>query len=1635
MLQRPPTEEVGARERPKKRLRSAAPAGALAIAHQLKAGSAHEQATAAEALLEDDQQLFPQKRARLLQWVVDALIRSQKQSCAAAAAKEASSAEPVHSALHWRLLAQLIPGNDAPVHADLACAVMAAANGCASDGLLQPAEDQLLQHILSALMDLRPLYFRPRVEALRDVLSSLCALATRVTVPALPATTVVLQLCTLAARRLTTALRQSSNMKRNFTLVNDILPRLISLRGSVVDVSGVAESQSGTPELLTALDALLSAAMFRPEQLSDYHLAFTAKGGQAAAAAPKRMKGGHGLASYQSQLFKTLRTLVLADKQNVQVAACAAVSWVFVCFVSAMHGETEDEPAQKASGDTVTGPGVQHGTAPHVGKRLRTKTISPKAGFDCFVECHRILELLATSRIHTLRAAALRSSNRLLATLESSEIYRRTVDENAGAHSRSAVHATLREIWRAVKLGSEAYSQAAMEPDLWYANGAVAQCTTALIKLDHHSIDTELVAVWSMLERMRDGQLLEPQSCEKQNLWSPARHSAAELAIAHFDACCTELTHQIVGTYGQLYQILPLLESLLLAIRKGLVKSDTLVACDLCSALRTASPMLPSSQLPQIFASFRLHLAPCVKNVRDEPTEQDTDPSTVDAIVAMFVIILQYCSVDEASSTAIYSELELLNSEILGPVLHPEQSRALRPGCEQVVAHLRRGAVALEFRLRFQNASNELQSIPPVSVLGTWESILTPEQQRMTDHCDLAATCVALQRIAVLHDSVHSCDAKSESSLSAQISECLAYVWRDIDEMQQQSAEGVMQSKNRAKWQQIAANIFLLSKCSSTNMMEKFYASVVALLSRENTQDVDADCLATAKNLVQDHRFYELESFRQVGLAVVTNRIRQLSSNLGVKPWVTTLLTSVGSLANATESSDRSLINHLNTRVAHLNTNAKQMCEDQGVLVSSMSGIASVMKFVRSLPPGFFDIKHVLQCVRLSCAVEDFCGPGASAQGNDRSRRSAWVEARCLLGWSLALVCSNRHGSTREVQAAVPLIDAACSRFLEWPPAVAAEDWSCQYISHYRDAVVTFMGSIATGHSRHESDTIQKLLPSAFHIESVEAESCWWPTLYLTAFLNQASRVIEARLRVTMDSLIRDKVSAASIARPLQLPASLLACVAALEHCTSLKPQGETATGSSNRRSCTFLRAMAALLDARRIIAANGSVYKAGELLGSELSESVTTAVKLLASNELNQDMRQSCLEVIGATVRALQLFEPQLSARDLGCLLAVVFRVHSQSLLTHSTQSSALGVFKGIVVGACTDHVELLLLTVQSELATCNAGDTDDMLLRAWTAIEALRVTEEAIRSDSPRHKRLLQTHAAGLTQALLRQIHKLQYMRTPDDDDAVALIELPWHAVVNAATRNLARLVHYTATSGMREARQTMCLLQVAERMCTAVSDCEVQVILVGASAVLELLTEIVKMCARDVIQCMPIFISCTRKILTLVWSLSLCSHESTQPEPLHKKGWESTAAQLCSLYELLPKALNVSALRRYASYLLSNYIDAALRHGDQHTLPTPSPFCIMAQFNHADCVSCGYPLYICCCLCCLILLAAARSSNRRARLGRASRDQVPSSMRPTTAASVEVRSALLRGVYTLIGVCSSHELRQLHTVRCQI
>jgi hypothetical protein len=1522
--------------------------GALAIAHQLKAGSAHEQAAAAQALLADDQQLFPQKRARVLQWVVDALIRSQKacrtrRSGAAAAQQPPDAAEPMHSTLHWRLLAQLVPGSDAPVHADLAFAVTGAADGCAADGELQPGQQQqLLQHVLAALTALSPLHFRPRVEGLRDMLSALCALATRVVAapehearaPPRAPVALVLRLAALAARMLTAALRQSSNMKRNFVLVLDIFSRLISFRAAVVDIPWRPGTQGDESDVLPALDALLSAAMFRPDQLSDYHLAFTtARARTATSATAGSKKGARALASYQSQLFTVLRDLISRNEEGMQASACRAVPWVFACFIGAM--QTDVEPAQKSSDEAVGTDAQRRSAPPRVGRKDLTKPIVARVGFDCFMECQRIVEPLTTSPIHALRAAALRSSDKLLATLDSSGVYRQTVDENADAHSRSAVHSSLKEIWRAVMLSSERGVQAAqLEPEVWYANGAVAQCTTTLIKLDHQSIHSELVSVWAMLERMRDGEV-RAQSCARDGRGITRGADAPGLAIVHFDACCTELVQQIVSTYQQLFQMGPLLESLAQAIRQGLAKRGMIMAFDVCGALRAAAPQLPCSQLPQLFAGLRSELVQYMTNMRDKTVggQDDADQVAVDAIVALFVIVLQYCSVDEASSRAVQSELEDLNLQVLGPALEQHTLKPLSIACRQAFGHLRRGAVALEFRLRYEKPVNELQAIRPMSVLGTWQSTLNSDQQQTTDHCDIAGTCVALQRIAVLHDSVHSRDAQAENSRSAQIRECLTYVWRDIDEMQRQSGVDIMQVDTCAKWQQLAANIFLLSKCSSNDTIEKFLKSVVALLSRENTQHVDKNCLATAKDLVQDHRFFELEIFRKVGLAVVADRIQQLCTRLDVEPLATTILSSISSRSSATNESDLALIERLITSPTQQDAN---ICDDQAVLISCMSGIATVMKFVRSVPSRFFELQQVLQCMRMASAVELLCDAGTLVRKS--SCRSAWVEARCLLGWSLAIVCTSNRRGCPEVQAAASLIDAASKRFLAWPLGIAEEDWICSDIEQYRDAVVNFMETIAADHSRvtDEFGSIETLLPSTFAISS--DQEAWWPVAYLTAFLQQANHVTEARLLMSADSRSRGNTSAVSIRPPQQIPTCLLACKAALERCAKAMPHVDYSANVHHETSaCAFLRAMAALLDARRMIATNGSGSEPSSQLGSDLAGSVATATKLLASSEVPEGVQQSCFELAGATGRALQVFEPPLPTREFGCLLAIMFRIHAQSCLSSSVQSQALSVFKSVAQGAGTEHMELLMMTIESELTTCTTGGEPDLLLRVWTATEVLRITEETIRSHSPRHRRLLQNHAAGLTRALLRKIHEMQYAAirntrhpspsctTLDEVDC----RVTWQVVTNAATRNLARLVHYTATSGVREARQTPCLLQIAERMPAALCECEPRVILSGTSATLELVAEMAKMCARDVLQCMPMFISCIRKALSSVWDMSSYSNTQQRGGGCTKE-WETAAAQLCSVYELLPKALNASALRRYVPYLLSDYVDATLRHG---------------------------------------------------------------------------------------------------------
>ena len=91
------------------------------------------------------------------------------------------------------------------------------------------------------------------------------------------------------------------------------------------------------------------------------------------------------------------------------------------------------------------------------------------------------------------------------------------------------------------------------------------------------------------------------------------------------------------------------------------------------------------------------------------------------------------------------------------------------------------------------------------------------------------------------------------------------------------------------------------------------------------------------------------------------------------------------------------------------------------------------------------------------------------------------------------------------------------------------------------------------------------------------------------------------------------------------------------------------------------------------------------------------------------------------------------------------------------------------------------------------------------------------------------------------------------------------------------------------------------------------------------MELIAEMARIRARDVLQCMPLFIACIRGALNAVWSLSARMKDAGQ-----KLAWEGCAAKLCALYEMLPRSLSAGSLRRYVPYMLSDYIDAALRQG---------------------------------------------------------------------------------------------------------
>jgi hypothetical protein len=141
---------------------------------------------------------------------------------------------------------------------------------------------------------------------------------------------------------------------------------------------------------------------------------------------------------------------------------------------------------------------------------------------------------------------------------------------------------------------------------------------------------------------------------------------------------------------------------------------------------------------------------------------------------------------------------------------------------------------------------------------------------------------------------------------------------------------------------------------------------------------------------------------------------------------------------------------------------------------------------------------------------------------------------------------------------------------------------------------------------------------------------------------------------------------------------------------------------------------------------------------------------------------------------------------------------------------------------------------------------------------------------------------------------------------------------------------LLRYPPAEGVHEA-QTACLLQEVQR---ALGHCDVAQrpeCLRCMEVAVDLLSQLVKLRPKHLLHGMPLLISCAGKVLNLLWDLgSAPLHPNGCADETMSDAWDLCAAKLCGTYELLAKSLAAPALRRYVSYIIADYVQAALRRG---------------------------------------------------------------------------------------------------------
>jgi hypothetical protein len=1497
---------------------------AVHIAQKLRQASTTDSVVGvdiAEALLADESRLFPQKRAFVLCWVVDVLIRSHKQrrSSTGSTGSTVQTLQTLHR--YWHLLARLIsqlPGGPSLVHSDLIFALGSAVSACSLQSFAADQRGQVLQNLEAVLLSLEVCHgFQPRIDGLSVLVKELCCLTAQLAnrKPLNSASTerpLLLQsalgMAAASLRILCTALQLASNQKRSFSVVVAMMREIILLNAAARDCD--AGGQWPTRDVHYALRTLMSSAMFHKDQLSDYHLAFSNKTREPGPQA----KGGRALASYQTELFATVRGLLAQDHLATQIATLRAIPWFFDCFAQSMQLDLAKDNRPEANRDRKQNHGDRQGNQ-------STARLSAKVGFEFFVECHGIVEFLLRCESNLLRSVALGTCRSLLGTLLATGIYRQTMEQHA-EQSRTLIHAPMHRIATAVLdscTGSLQKDSATALNDhvIWDAHRELINCADSLLQLGHDSIERDLQSWWQVIEMARAG--------------TGSEHSLLRRSMQSFREVCYSFVRRLFATYQRLSCTPTLVTSLIRAVQQGHFSRQTVAQFDLCKLFAELVPSLPPGQIPQLCAAIR-------GDMQKLCASGEQDKEGLDIISAMLVTLLQHTEVDESTSPHIEEELHRLDVDVIRPQLQLLQQNCSNIEHVQALLHVQRASIGLGCRLRYSKALLD----PDVAAamvnldLIPWDKYRECGAGAASDEnkgqVDLAVTYAALQQLAVLHDSVHVQLTKQRTS--AEIERCVSYIWKELDdckELFRSSAARTTPTTARAhklaiKWQWITQNFFLLCLYTDRSTLEKFLAALLRCIAGHQLSPPGATCQACSSTLIQDHRLFELSVFRAQLFSAVASLIAELLSTLSGNADVQSSHQLLSKVASEQWSArdDGKLIKQW-TRESDKECNAAPDADGAQNIQVQLSSVASLLRFLCSVPSDFMPLLSVMNCIRMALAMQLICAT-LGIYPCDTSTESAEstclpTEIRRFLSWALQIATTGKRLMCVAPDSA-PVLVAAFQSLL----TVASDHTR----TASRTVIFECLQAIAADQASAQASSpmFDSVLQSTFnYTRDGSRAASLWKMSYLTAFLHAAVKEIEASGRFvdTFSSSRGMSENATTF-----IPACVSACMAALED-SAQRLQSCPKVTSSHESSvdCTTMKAMAALLNARRIITLAGHSPAQFQSFDKVLHDPVTTCAGFLVQQSANAtvgcDISVAALELLEAIARLQFMVEPPMSSVMFGTFIAIIFRSHAFADSRH-VRHAALKAFQGIACGSSTEQMALMLETIASELTMAGNGLP---FLRVWTAMEALRSVDEALQTQ-PKHCGVQMRQFSGtIVGALLDVMTTVQHKhhRVFPTGKSSELTELEFS--LELLTR-MTGLLRYPPAEGVHEA-QTACLLQEVQR---ALGHCDVAQrpeCLRCMEVAVDLLSQLVKLRPKHLLHGMPLLISCAGKVLNLLWDLgSAPLHPNGCADETMSDAWDLCAAKLCGTYELLAKSLAAPALRRYVSYIIADYVQAALRRG---------------------------------------------------------------------------------------------------------